>query len=189
MTKSTIKEKDFSISCNEQCFKSDDAVSLNKDGLDKKYNVKFDNDDLALLNELQSYYGVRNKSDLLQTILCSYLKKSLHEDGVAKDVALIIAMVADSYGGGDRIDFDVSNWKKEVGCSNDLISNILTYGPAAKKIKLSTHNGVEHSDAFIQVGMKLLRFCEKQNLIGSPAYKKLFDSIRAWNEILKSSKK
>ena len=63
----------------------------------------------------------------------SYLKKSLHEDGVAKDVALIIAMVADSYGGGDRIDFDGSNWKKEVGCSNDLISNILTYGPAAKK--------------------------------------------------------
>ena len=55
---------------------ADKKISVNN-GVDKKYNVKFANEDLELLNELQSFYGIKNKSDLIQLILCNYLKQML----------------------------------------------------------------------------------------------------------------
>lgn len=163
----------------------DKKISVNN-GVDKKYNVKFANEDLELLNELQSFYGIKNKSDLIQLILCNYLKQSLHAEGVARDVALSIALITDAYCNKDDVNSDVSSWQAEVVSHTDYKDNLLNYGPAAKKIKLSKHNGVEHSESFLQVGIKLLQFCEKENLITTKEYKKLFKSLEQWNTLTKN---
>ena len=164
---------------------ADKKISVNN-GVDKKYNVKFANEDLELLNELQSFYGIKNKSDLIQLILCNYLKQSLHAEGVARDVALSIALIADAYCNKDDVNSDVRSWQAEVVSHTDYKDNLLNYGPAAKKIKLSKHNGVEHSESFLQVGIKLLQFCEKENLITTKEYKKLFKSLEQWNALTKN---
>lgn len=164
-----------------------DSISINK-SFDKKYNVKFDNEDLALLNELQSFYGIKNKSDLILLILCNYFKQSLHEQGVAKDVAMAIALIADAFCKKDKVNSDVSTWQEVVISNTDYKDNLLKYGPAAKSIKLSSHGGIEHSESFLQVGIKLLQFCERENLIATNEYKKLFKSLETWNNLVKDDK-
>ncbi len=133
---------------------------------EKKYNVKFDNDDLNLLNALQDHYGIKNKSDLIELILCTYLKKSLHEDGVAADVALAIGLIADAYAKRGELSSNVSSWTDEVASVPYFVSSVLTYGPSGKKTG-SQHEGVAHSDSYLQVGVKLLQFCEREDLISS----------------------
>lgn len=95
MSKKIGSEK-HNIEVDKGCF-NEHQLPLIQSSSEKKYNVKFDNDDLNLLNALQDHYGIKNKSDLIELILCTYLKKSLHEDGVAADVALAIGLIADAY--------------------------------------------------------------------------------------------
>ena len=159
----------------------DNSFSFTKENIDKKYNVKFDNEDLELLNEIQTHYGIKSKSDLIHTVLVHYFKKSLNAKGVAKDVALIISLVADAYAGSKGA-FDVSTWATSIS------QVLLDFGPAAKKIKLSSHNGVEHSESYVQVGMKLMQFCERENLLSTPEYKRVFKSLESWIQLNKSSR-
>lgn len=165
----------------------DNSFSFTKENIDKKYNVKFDNEDLDLLNEIQTHYGIKSKSDLIHTVLVHYFKKSLNAKGVAKDVALIISLVADAYAGSKGA-FDVSTWAKEVISQTSISQDLLDFGPAAKKIKLSSHNGVEHSESYVQVGMKLMQFCERENLLSTPEYKRVFKSLESWIQLNKSSR-
>lgn len=155
---------------------------------EKKYNVKFDNDDLNLLNALQEHYGIKNKSDLIELILCTYLKKSLHEEGVAADVALAIGLIADAYARRGELSSDVSSWTDEVASVPYFVSSVLTYGPSGKKAG-TQHEGVAHSDSYLQVGVKLLQFCEREDLISSPEYKMLFKSLEKWNLLTKYLRK
>ncbi|NLK84572.1 MAG: hypothetical protein GX278_01215 [Aeromonadales bacterium] len=187
MAKNNVNTVTDSLKVKQHKFQ-DNSLSL-KNKLDKKYNVKFDNEDLELLNELQSFYGLKNKSDLIQIILANYLKKSLHEDGVARDVALSIAMIADAYKHEEPLSSDVTSWEQEVISYSDYSNKILNYGPAAKLIKLSNHGGVEHSESFLQVGIKLMQFCERKDLITTKAYKKLFKALEQWNSLIKKDEK
>lgn len=62
-----------SVEVDKGCF-NEPQLPLIQSSSEKKYNVKFDNDDLNLLNALQDHYGIKNKSDLIELILCTYLK-------------------------------------------------------------------------------------------------------------------
>ena len=186
MSKKTDTEKS-NIVIDSGCF-NEPRQPLIQSTNEKKYNVKFDNDDLNLLNALQEHYGIKNKSDLIEIILCTYLKKSLHEDGVAADVALAIGLVADAYAGRGELSSDVSSWTDEVASVPYYVSSVLTYGPTGKKTGF-LHDGVAHSDSYLQVGVKLLQFCEREDLISSPQYKKLFKSLEKWNLLTKYQRK
>ncbi|MGN0893676.1 MAG: hypothetical protein ACI4ND_01600 [Succinivibrio sp.] len=155
-----------------------------KNSPEKKFNVKFDNDDLALLNALQEHYGLKSKSDLIETVLSIYLKNSLHEEGVAADVALAIGLIADAYCQSNGTRERVSSWTDEVAAVPYYVSSVLTYGPSGKK-NGDEHDGVKHSESFLQVGVKLLQFCEREDLISSAQYKMLFKSLEKWNLLTK----
>ena len=176
------------IEFNYDRFKHSGPVLKSGTSSDKKLNIKFNPEDLELLTCLAEHYQLKNKHELMEQILVAYFRKSLNEGGVARDVALMIAMVADECSGLGEAGRGVDSWEHEIISKSDLTDNILNYGPTGKKIKLSTHGGVEHSQAFIHVGMKLLRFCDKFKLLGSPTYKRLFDSIRCWNELIKKDR-
>ncbi|MGN1281229.1 MAG: hypothetical protein ACI4UM_04940 [Succinivibrio sp.] len=171
------------ISVNASAF-SKSETDLCKSSPEKKYNVKFDNDDLVLLNALQDHYGIKTKSDLIETILSAYLKNSLHEEGVAADVSLAIGLIADAYCQKNGARSRVSSWTDEVAAVPYYVSSVLTYGPSGKKSG-DEHEGVNHSDSFLQVGVKLLQFCEREDLISSSQYKMLFKSLEKWNLLTK----
>ncbi len=186
MSKKIGSEK-HNIEVDKGCF-NEHQLPLIQSSSEKKYNVKFDNDDLNLLNALQDHYGIKNKSDLIELILCTYLKKSLHEDGVAADVALAIGLIADAYAKRGELSSNVSSWTDEVASVPYFVSSVLTYGPSGKKTG-SQHEGVAHSDSYLQVGVKLLQFCEREDLISSSQYKMLFKSLEKWNLLTKHQRK
>ena len=63
MSKKIGSEK-HSVEVDKGCF-NEPQLPLIQSSSEKKYNVKFDNDDLNLLNALQDHYGIKNKSDLI----------------------------------------------------------------------------------------------------------------------------
>ena len=99
------------------------------------------------------------------------IQNSLHEEGVSHDVALAISLVADAYTFKNSSDFKIVSWENEVISSKHGRDSILSI--------------TEHSESYLQVGIKLLQFCERENLIDTPQYKALFKSLEAWNSKLK----
>lgn len=160
----------FQTNINPKAFKKQTSFSL-KTSSEKKYNVKFDNEDLELVTALQDKYDLKNKSDLIEVILSNFLKNSLHEEGVSHDVALAISLVADAYTFKNSSDFKIVSWENEVISSKHGRDSILSI--------------TEHSESYLQVGIKLLQFCERENLIDTPQYKALFKSLEVWNSKLK----
>ena len=65
----------FQTNINPKAFKKQTSFSL-KTSSEKKYNVKFDNEDLELVTALQDKYDLKNKSDLIEVILSNFLKNS-----------------------------------------------------------------------------------------------------------------
>ncbi len=142
-----------------------------------KYNLRLNDKDSMVLDALLVLYADLSKTDLINLILRIYLKRTLHDCGDGKDVAMLLATVADAIAGQDSM-LNTVTWRESLGgvlYSYDGNYNLLTHNcvdPSCYKDSLPCH----HSKGFKAMCLKLREYIEDKNYSGSEALLKFLDS-------------